>query len=186
MASKVGITNAALIKIGAAAVTSLTEDSEAARLAAARFDGVLDAVLRAHPWNGALARATLTALAAPPAHGWAWQHVLPAAPYCLRVLEAADGAPFRVEGRRLLSNTTPVDILYVARVSDVNLLDGLCREALAAALARELAWPLTGSASLAQRMEAEYEARLREARRIDALEGTAPPQAGGSWLVSRA
>ncbi|MFP4477325.1 MAG: hypothetical protein ACLFOY_17310 [Desulfatibacillaceae bacterium] len=185
MASKVAIANAALIKIGASTITSLAEDSEAARLANARFDDALDAVLRAHPWNCATARATLTALAGAPNFGFAYQHVLPTDPFCLRVLAENNGYPYRVEGRRMLCDSTPVEITYVMRVTDVNLLDGLCREALAAYLARELAYPLAGSAALADRMAAEFENRIRQAQRIDAGEGTPAAQAEGSWVLNR-
>jgi hypothetical protein len=185
MASKVSMVNAALIKIGASPVTSLGEDSEAARLGGARFDDVLDAVLRAYPWNSAFSRARLTALSEAPVSGFSFQHVLPADPYCLRVLTVEGGCRFRVEGRRLLCDASPVDITYIRRVTDMNQLDGLCREAVAAYLAKELAYPLTGSSSLAERMSVEYERRLREAQRIDAVEGTAAEQGEGSWARAR-
>ena len=56
MASEVDICNRALSKLGAARITSLTEDSVNARACNAMYESVRDAELRAHPWNFAMKR----------------------------------------------------------------------------------------------------------------------------------
>ena len=49
MTSNVDICNSALNMVGASIITSLTEDSKAARVCNQRFTFVRDAVMRAHP-----------------------------------------------------------------------------------------------------------------------------------------
>ena len=49
--SEVQIVNNALVKIGANAIISLTENSEAARAANVIFEQVRDASIRDHIWN---------------------------------------------------------------------------------------------------------------------------------------
>lgn len=185
MVSVVEICNSALTRLGASAILALDEDSKAARLCNQHFAGARDAVLRAHPWNCALARALLPRLAEPPGFGFAYQHQLPAD--CLRAiaLDAPDAA-FRVEGRQVLSNVPVLRLLYVRRVEDPQTFDPLLVDALAARLAAELAYPIANSHTLAQTFWQHYERKLREARGIDAQEGTPGELHADAWIRARA
>jgi hypothetical protein len=58
-------------------------------------------------------------------------------------------------------------------------------DAIAARLAADLAYPLTGSTALAQAMLAAYQAKIAEARMCDAQEGTPDAFAANDWLESR-
>ena len=173
MPSVVDICNNALIDLGASAINSLTEDSKAARLCNQRFDSIRDTVFRFHPWNCLINRASLAADTVTPAFEYSFQYTLPTDPYCLRVLglETADFL-FKVEGRKILTNETTVNIIYVGRVLDTNEYDYGLIETLSAALAASLAYPLIGSVSLAQQMKANYDQKLVEARFVDATEGS--------------
>ena len=173
MPSVVDICNNALIDLGASAISSLTEDSKAARLCNQRFDSIRDTVFRFHPWNCLVNRASLAADTATPAFEYSYQYTLPTDPYCLRVLglETADFL-FKVEGRKILTNETTVNIIYVARVLDTNEYDFGLIETLSAALAASLAYPLIGSVSLSQQMKANYDQKLIESRFVDATEGS--------------
>ena len=173
MPSVVDICNNALIDLGASAINSLTEDSKAARLCNQRFDSIRDTVFRFHPWNCLVNRASLAADTVTPAFQYSYQYTLPTDPYCLRVLglETADFL-FKVEGRKILTNETTVNIIYVGRVLDTNEYDYGLIETLSAALAASLAYPLIGSVSLAQQMKANYDQKLVEARFVDATEGS--------------
>ena len=189
MTSVVGIANAALLRIGAGLIMSLDEEGKAARLCRQLYGPSRDAVLRAHPWNCALRRCALAQLVAPPAFGFALQYQLPAD--CLRVLaldadgDGGDGG-FRIEGRRLLCHAPGARAHYIARIDDPTQFDALLADAIAARLAAELAFPIAASTSLAQSMWQIYEMKLREARIVDAQEGT-PPEAivGDRWLKAR-
>tara|TARA_R100000700_G_scaffold34489_2_gene42617 strand:- start:61 stop:612 length:552 start_codon:yes stop_codon:yes gene_type:complete len=159
--------------IGASNIVALTEDSRAARVCNQRFEFVRDATFRAHPWNCLLRRTSMAAESDAPAFEFTSQHTLPSDPYCLRVLRPEDpDTVYRVEGRKLLSNTTPFKMIYVARVTDPNEYDQLLLETLAARLASDISYALVNSASLTAQLYQLYEQKLSEARFVDATEGT--------------
>jgi len=169
--------------LGAATITSLTENSKEARLCNRRFETVRDAVLRAHPWNAAIARADLAQDSATPAFGFNFQYTLPNDPYCLRVLSFWNvnvdneltpydsQVMYKIEGRKILSNEETCKIIYVSRVTDTEQYDALLSSTIAHRLASETAYAITGSNSIAQQMFSLYETRIREARSMDAMEG---------------
>jgi len=173
MASDVDICNSALNMIGASNIISLTEDSRAARVCNQRYAFVRDAVMRAHPWNCLVTRTSLAADSDTPAFEFDYQHTLPTDPYCLRVLRPQDpDTVFRVEGRKIISSTTPFKMIYVARITDPNEYDQLLIESIAARLAADVSSALVNSASLSQMLMATYDSKLSEARFVDATEGT--------------
>ena len=183
MPSVVDICNEAMDLLGAATITALTENSKEARLCNRRFETVRDSVLRSHPWNTAIKRATLAKDSESPAFGFANQFTLPTDPYCLRVLSFwnsnidSDVAPydsevmFKIEGRKVLSNEGTCKITYLARITDTETYDSLLSSTIAHKLAAETAYAITGSTTVSQSMQQLYELRLREARSIDAMEG---------------
>ena len=86
MATEVSICSNALRRLGDDPITSLTDDTERARLCNAFYVPARDLVLRSHPWNFAVTRATLAQLSDTPAYEYSYQYALPNDPYCLRVL----------------------------------------------------------------------------------------------------
>jgi len=185
MASLVGICNASLQKVGGNTILSLTENSEEARHCNTRYQEIMDALLQSHPWNFSIHRATLTPLTTAPNHEWDYQFLLPTNPYCLRTLELGEQYPYKVEGRNILCNYTPIDIKYVKRVADVNQLSPLFREVFSLYLASELAYPIAGSASLKGQLLQEAAMLLRRAQSMDALEDTPDNFRDGSWFTVR-
>lgn len=183
MPSVVDICNHAMDLLGAATITSLTENSKEARLCNRNFDKLRDDVFRSHPWNTAITRATLAKDSTAPAFGFANQFTLPTDPYCLRVLslwntsvnnEVAaydSNVMYKIEGRKILSNEGSCSITYIARITDTEQYDSLLSSAIAHRLASETAYAITGSNSVAQAMQGMYEVRLREAKSVDAMEG---------------
>lgn len=169
--------------LGAATITSLTENSKEARLCNRRYETVRDHVLRAHPWNCAITRRTLAKDSAAPDFGFTNQFTLPTDPYCLRVLSFwnsnvnNDLAPydsnvmFKIEGRKILSNEGTCKITYIARITDTEQFDTLLSSAIAHRLAGETAYAITGSNGVSQAVMALYNERLKEARGMDAMEG---------------
>ena len=173
MASVVDICNSALNQIGASNIISLTEDSKAARICNQRYEFIRDSVFRAHPWNALITRRTLSPDATAPTFEFDNAFTLPTDPFCLRVISLDfHDIIHRVEGRKILCNEDTLNLVYVGRVEDVNQYDMLLIESIAAALAADLAYPLAGSTSLAQEMRAVYQDKLKEARFVDATEGT--------------
>tara|TARA_R110001583_G_scaffold10107_3_gene47171 strand:+ start:736 stop:1314 length:579 start_codon:yes stop_codon:yes gene_type:complete len=177
MATEVSICSNALRKLGDDPITSLTEDTERARLCNAFYNTARDSLLRSHPWNFAITRASLTRLSSTPAYGFAYQYALPTDPYCLRVLEMEyQDYIFKIEnlateGRVLLSDEDTAKILYVGRITDTSLFDSLFVDTLTAHLSVKLAYPITNSTSLQLQMHKLYQAKLSEARSVDGQEG---------------
>jgi len=170
MASVVDICNGALNQLGATTILSLTEDSKNARLCNSRYTQVRDSLFRSHPWNCLQKRASLAKDTAKPAWGFTAQFTLPAD--CLRLLSIIDyDLNHKVEGRKILSNTSTMKILYIARITDPNEYDELLRETLSAALGADIAYGVTSSNPVAQNMYTLFQEKLKDARFVDSTEG---------------
>ena len=170
MASTVEICNGALNQLGATTILSLTEDSKNARLCNSRYTQVRDALFRSHPWNCLQKRVQIAADATAPAWGFTYAYTLPAD--CLRLLKILDyDSNYKVEGRKILSNTSSMKILYVARVTDPNEYDELLRETLSASLGADIAFGVTSNNQTATNMYNLFKEKLRDARFVDSTEG---------------
>ena len=177
--STVELCNRALDLIGTNSITSLNDNSKAARLCNRNYGPVRDAVLRSYPWNCAMARARLPALVTSPAFGYARAFQLPQGPdpaYCLRVWEIngepAEDIDYQIEGRTIVTDeAAPLDIRYVARIEDPTQFDPLLDDAIAARLAVDIAFSLVSNATLVTELRNAYVAKMNEARMIDAREG---------------
>jgi len=168
--SVVDICNSALNHIGGNNITSLTEDSKPARILNQRYEPVRDAVFRAHPWNCLVARTDLAADSTAPAFDFSYQYTLPSD--CLRVLQAQYlDTVFKVEGRKILTDESTFNLIYIKRETDTAQYDSLLKDALSARLASEIAYPLIASSVVANTMLQVYDQKVREARFVDATEG---------------
>lgn len=197
MPSVVDICNEAMDLLGAATITALTENSKEARLCNRRFATVRDQVLRAHPWNAVVTRKELAQDSVAPAFGFSYQYTLPTNPYCLRVLSfwnanvdneiaAYDSQNmFKVEGRKILTDESTCKIIYLGRVTDTEQYDSLLSSTIAHKLASEVAYAITGSNSIGQQIFQLYQARLSEARSMDAAEGVPDKIIADSFINSR-
>ena len=118
-------------------------------------------------------RRALAADTESPVFGFTNQFQLPTDPYCLRVLRLDYlDVDFRVEGRKIHCDEDTLNLIYLARVTDPNEWDQLLIETIAARLAADTAFALVQSTSLVGTLFQLYEAKLSEARFIDATEGT--------------
>jgi hypothetical protein len=172
MASAVDICNSALNMIGASTILALNEDSKAGRICNQRYGSVRDSVFRAHPWNCLISRQTLAADSEAPSFTYSYQFTLPTDPFCLRVLKLSDPEiKFEIEGRKLLTDESSVDLIYVARKLDPNEYDQLLINTIEAAIAADVAYALIGSTTLTATMYDLYRNKLTEARFVDATEG---------------
>lgn len=186
MASQVSICSNALLMLGDKPINDLVpEEGDRAVLALNLFPDVRDGVLRAHTWDCAIKRALLSPLSAAPAFGWSYQFQLPAD--CLRVISVApnNGEPIEhsVEGDKLLCNTNVVYLRYIFRNQNVEAWDAGLVSVVTAAMARDMAYPITRSAAMRDTMQNEYLLRLRMQRAADSLQGT-PDQIQSSPFIS--
>lgn len=200
MPSTVDIANFALNNLGASNISSLDENSKAARIVNQRYDAVRDAVFRAHPWNCLVHRAELAQETDAPAFGYAKQYALPTTPFCLRVLEFTNGTlsypqdnmtsnsggpVYVIEGRKLLTDEGTAKIKFIGRVTDPQQYDASLVEALSARLAAEICYAITGSTTMVQIQTSLYEAKITEARFNDATEGATQRLEASDFIESR-
>lgn len=152
-------------------ITSLTDPTKAAALIAINYESVRDAMLRGHPWNFAVKRATLAPLTTAPVWGDGSNYFqLPSD--CLRVLGMDDCyAQYNVESGMLYFNDTTANILYTARITDPNLFDALFVEAYTTMLAITICPGLTDSEEKMSALVTMYEKlNLPLARSVDGQE----------------
>lgn len=198
--TQVGVTNRALFKIGASAISDPNEASPQARTAKTLFAAVARTELRKHAWNFASARTTLAKLASAPVFEYLSQYQLPSD--CLRLLyvdgiyvdptyrdvsEDSDPA-WAIEGGKYLSNDTAnINILYTSDQSATPTIwdDAFCN-AFACALAYECAPQLTKSDRVSSRVMQEYKMAIFEAKRANAIELPSRSVPDSSWVTARA
>lgn len=187
--SIIEICNNALLDLGEDVIMSLGDGTKAASLCNHRWAAVRDAVLRAHPWNCAMSQAELAAASATPLWKWEFRYTLPTD--FLRVVRVVgqDGSPitdWEIQGGVVFCNEeSPIFISYVRRETDPKKYDALLDEALSARLAATLAYPLSGSTSLAQSYWQVYQDKLVEARGVDSREGVPDSLAPTGWLGAK-
>lgn len=176
-ASEVSIANEALLLLGANTITSFADDDSNAVLVDRFYHSERDAILRSHRWNCAIETANLASLSDTPIIDWQYQFTLPVDPYCLRVLDVRTVSgdiylDFAIQGRKILTQESTVDITYIKRVEDPSSFDALLYQTIVFRLAWKLAFPITRSHTVMNHMGTMYEAVAREARAIDSQEGT--------------
>lgn len=185
MTSKTEIFNSALGKFSS--VGSFVLNGEEEKHLDLIFPGLCDALLREHPWNFAMARASLAAASAAPAFGFARKFKKPTDPFCLRVLWAAsDTAIWDVEGQFIVTDeAAPLNIKYIARITDTALFDPLFTAALTLRVAAEIAYGKTQIQSLAKGLWDKFLLVAAGARSIDGLEGVPRQMPESSFIVAR-
>jgi len=193
-ASEVQICNLALSHLGAAAISSRTENSAESIACNLHYDSCRDSVLRDYPWNFAAKRVALAELTDTPPAGWSYMYSLPAD--CLLAREiintlSNDPIKFVIESnpggtaRVLLTNQDQAVLLYTASVGEVTMFDPLFVEALSWKLASMVCMPLTRDRSIMQMCQTMYLNTIALAQRADANEGLAETPAEADWIVAR-
>jgi hypothetical protein len=195
VSSEVELCNLALARIGNdRQLSSLTEANKPARLCSLHYPITRDAVLAAHPWNEAIRRVDLAAEVGEPPFEYTYRFPLPSD--CLKVIRTEDESAgfeddYRIEGvtgqagRYLLSGNATVAIEYIARVTDVSLFGPLLADTIIQRLAAELAPAFAESLPMAEKLWQIYQAKLAEARSVDAQEGTPRDEIVDAWLNAR-
>lgn len=179
------IVNSALSKIGAKLILSINDNVKTAKYAKTRFTPCLEAVLREHPWNFAVERVISSPLADGPSFGYEYFHALPSD--CLRILSInpEDDIEFRIEGRKIATDSDNLQIKYIKLVEDLTTCDALFVEALACYLAWDLSYPIVESNTLKEMMLKDYKMTLKRARNVDAQEEPAAELEAELFIDSR-
>lgn len=198
MASQTEVCNIACTILGAARITSITENSKSARVMNALWDTVRKAELRRRIWKFATVRAILPAISPPPAWGYNTACQLPAdflrlvqvndtfAVPALTDYRDQDDSAYQIENGQILTvYNAPLKIRYVQDVTDPGRFDPLFVEALAAKLAYMGCEEITQSLSKRQEAANFYKQAMRDATLTGAVERAPQGFADDSWMLIR-
>lgn len=186
---KVELGNQALNVLGGKTITKTGDTgfesgTKEANLLLSLYDFIRKSLLRSHLWNFAVARATLSVASPAPTWGYTYKYTLPSG--CLRVLRMEYlEYEFKIEAGYLLTDLATAKILYISDQETVATFDQLFKEAFVTKLAAEMCWPLTHSATLTAKRWDIFNEVIKDARSIDAQEGTPDELEVDTWLNAR-
>jgi hypothetical protein len=189
------IVNMALTKLGHDEITTIGEANKAGRLSARWYVPVRDALLRSHPWNFAVKRASLASSATDtPEFEYEYSYPLPSDFLkMIRTYAESEGFEddYRIEhgtdGTVLRSHDdADVEIEYIARVTDVSRFDPIFVQCLALNLAAAMCMALADNANLLMAIKEELKEITPAARTTDAQEGTPRAMMADPWVTARA
>lgn len=193
MATKLSVWKQALIHLGQATITTLTDDVEARYVFDTAWDGVVEEAFNDGDWNFAKKSASLgassTGTVAP-----GWTYVWDYPPDYLRTIAVSNYAGFRDpfreyldEGGFLHTNTTPVYLRYISddKVDNVEDWPTMFWRYVAMKLAYETCDRITNGATTQDRLEVRLQKALRKAKSVDARNENNKVTHPGSWLRAR-
>lgn len=173
--SKTDIYNMALTMLGAARVTSPTDNSKNARVISDVYDMLRLSELRKTPhWNFAIKETQLAASATTPLFDMAYSYPLPndfvalIPPYDKSNYSDRDWV---VQGSQIFTDySSPLNIRYVADISDTGLFDPLFCVMFAAKIAETVCDSITQSNSKIQIANERYKQAFAEASKSDSFD----------------
>ncbi|MBK9156745.1 MAG: hypothetical protein IPM11_01215 [Micropruina sp.] len=199
MLSRTQVINNGLRLISANLIADPDEDTESARQAKSVYESVVRAELENHPWTFAKSQVSLPANADAPLFRFAYAYNLPAdfirlveleSRWVFSVIRDVDVdpvPPYELHGRAIFTDLgAPLSIAYIRDVSDdPTTWTALFGKVVSAALAVELAMPLTKSEGMVSLAEKLYEKELARARRSSAIQTPPKNIPDGSWITAR-
>jgi hypothetical protein len=200
MASEVDIVNVGLVQLGAARINSLLDNVKAAREARAIYEFNRDAEIESHKWKFAIRLASLPALVDGPVWTTTFRLLYQLPNDFLRLEMAGDLFPgasltdyrngpdqdYAIQNGQIATNLpAPLNIRYVARVTDPTEFDPLFVMVLGYRMGMALAETLTQSTDKAQAAAAAYGSELAQAVKIGAVQDPPKPIADSQWILSR-
>lgn len=177
--------NSALQRVGAASITSLSDNSREARACAVAYDSNRRDEIRKHSWNFAIRRAILAPDTTAPLFDYAYAFTLPS--NCIRLLRpATPNLDWQVEGGKILTNDgNTLYIRYLIDVVDPTAWDPSFYNVVAGALAIDICEPLTQSNTKQSLLREKYTEDVRMARRMNAFESGPKDAPDDDWWTAR-
>lgn len=185
--SNVEIANRALQILGSShRLESLTQDHPNARTITAAFQRTREALLRRYKWNFAVKRASVAADSVNTLWGGWKRYPLPAD--CARLLrdnETGTRSDWTIEGRFITTaDSSPLEFLYIALITDPQQFDPLFDEVFAYKLAVACCREVTGEKPSPDLLE-EARQVLADAKQSNAYEEDAVEALEDDWLLAR-
>lgn len=144
--------------------------------------------LRANTWHCARKRAQLTPTAMPPAFGYTNAFDMPGD--FIRIVEVTisgfgDFRDYVREGQQILSDFTPLNLIYIFDLKEVDFWDADLAMAFSVKCAALAAFKVTGDASLAQALEQQFRDKYDNTAQADGMEDPPLRFAEDSWINAR-
>ncbi len=187
--SEVSICNLGLQKLGAARIVALSENSRNAKSVSACYEAQRDNELRKYLWNFAKRRASLAASSVAPAFTFA--NAFPVPVDFLRLIKRPwIGQDWTIELHEgaiaiLTNDSAPLDLRYIAKVTNAALFDPSFVEMLACKIAWHTCEDITQSNTKKAALQEEYQYHRAEARRTNAFEVLPQEEPEDNWLAAR-
>lgn len=168
------LVNRALVKIGAAPITSFNDTVSEAKIAKLTYSTMRDALLSAYPWSFATMQRPLVRILGRPIADYEYAFQLPND--FLRVLSAGTngkgrGLEYKIVERRLHCDSDHVILSYIFKPLEASF-PPFFDQALIYALAAEFCLPITGSSNQTESLAKLAELEFKRARQIDASQDT--------------
>lgn len=182
--AEVDIYNAALIKLGEKTITTVDDDVKAARTLKEIYAQQRDLELRKHIWNFAKVRDELDESSSAPDFGFTYSYDLPD-DFLRLVYPDRSIWAYAIEGDKLLTDYPSGYVVYIAQITDTDVMDVSFKEVLACKLAMEVCVALADDNVRLKDLAALYVEALREARTVNAMDDGPKWLESETWLDSR-
>lgn len=164
MASDIDIASNALIRIGAAPISSFTEGGASGQAAANLYEPTVRALLTEHRWRFASGKRTLAQLVAAPLNEYQYAYQLPAD--LLLIYRVYPSTDYKIYEGKLYTNASRVEIDYLFQPVE-SQFPAYFQLAVEYKLASEFALIVTSNRSLAETYEFKAQEQMKKARFAD-------------------
>ena len=177
MTSEVDICNIALSALGEKRITSLSDDTVAARFCNTNYAATRDSVVESSEWTFSIKRATLAPLSTGPDWGYTYAYQVPADCLTLKTVKSStqvntpNGLDWVREGDQILCDANPIYIRYQKQITDTSLFSAAFVKALASRLAWDLAIPICQSRGMDELATTKFTEELAIALASDGQQG---------------
>lgn len=167
--SSIDICNIAVGRIGGRPIRSFSDDNKIARQCELAYNTYLEDLQSKYDWTFCTGYEELAMLSETGTDELPYVYALPAD--CLRVREVRPRSAkinwIRV-GNKIYANSDAVTVLYSAKITDTGQFAGYFKTLMAAAVAQQIAMPLTQNVKISSKMETWFETMLIDALEVDA------------------
>lgn len=155
------LANEALALCNKEQIQNFKEGSQQSLSCSTLLPGIVSRVLYERDWKCAKKRERIAADAAAPAFGYSYQYSLPND--FLRVTEIS-AEDWVIEGDKILTDESPLEIIYIAFPSSPSSLNAELRSAIVYYLASEIALTLTSDSSMVSTYRSLAETEMSRAK----------------------
>lgn len=182
--NEVTISNSALLKVGAQQISSFDDNTRSSNTCQALFYVIRDKVQRSAPWRFCLQqRQFMIPSGSAPLFNYTSAYDLTSD--ILRPWQVDVDEWTEMNGQVFCNKSDGINVLAIVRNENSQSWDAQFAEAMAWAMAREIALSLVQSLPMAQEMEKGYDKEIALARSTNAVVGTSQTLIADTWSKAR-